>query len=87
MFSSFFLLRPDIYVLNAYLYILELKLQLSPSHDHKYTVMFSFVGQFNFAIGNDGTILELNGFHSMGKHAKFFDSISLGMVISITTFY
>jgi len=49
--------------------------------------MFSFVGQFNFAIGNDGTILELNGFHSMGKHAKFFDSISLGMVISITTFY
>lgn len=38
-------------------------------------------GQFNFAIGGDGTIYELNGFDSVAKHANFYDNISLGMYI------
>lgn len=40
-------------------------------------------GQFNFAIGGDGTIYELNGFDSVAKHANFYDNISLGMYIII----
>ncbi|XP_071154063.1 uncharacterized protein [Mytilus edulis] len=35
--------------------------------------------QFNFAIGGDGTIYELNGFDSVAKHANFYDNISLGI--------
>ncbi|XP_052092969.1 peptidoglycan-recognition protein SC2-like [Mytilus californianus] len=35
--------------------------------------------QFNFAIGGDGTIYELNGFNSVAKHANSFDNISLGI--------
>nr|QZM06956.1 peptidoglycan recognition protein 1 [Tegillarca granosa] len=35
--------------------------------------------QFNFAVGEDGNVYELNGWNHLGKHAGFYNQMSIGI--------